>query len=240
MVFAIIVAAGKGERMRQTVRKQYLELAGKPLIGHTLAIFDACQKVNKVILVVPQTDFSVCDQMIDRLNLRKKPVLIAGGDQRQASVYNGLCTIDATATADDIVVIHDGVRPFVTSALLNACIDGVYQTGACITGILAFDTLKRIDLKGYVKKTIPRKMIRMVQTPQAFEYKLLKDAHDKALTEGFIGTDDAALVENWGARVKIIDGSRFNIKITTAEDMVLARMFYQNLNLDSTLQKEAL
>jgi len=212
MVFAIIVAAGKGERMRQTVRKQYLELAGKPLIGHTLAIFDACQKVN----------------------------LIAGGDQRQASVYNGLCTIDATATADDIVVIHDGVRPFVTSALLNACIDGVYQTGACITGILAFDTLKRIDLKGYVKKTIPRKMIRMVQTPQAFEYKLLKDAHDKALTEGFIGTDDAALVENWGARVKIIDGSRFNIKITTAEDMVLARMFYQNLNLDSTLQKEAL
>ncbi len=226
-------------RRRQTVRKQYLQLAGKPLIGHTLIAFDACKKIDKVILVIPQADFNVCDQIINRLALKNKPVIIAGGAQRQASVYNGLCAIDTTAKANDIVIIHDGVRPFVTLAILNACIDGACQTGACITGIPAFDTLKRIDPKGYVKKTVPRKMIRMVQTPQAFEYKLLKSAHKKALKEGFIGTDDAALVENEGARVKMIDGSRFNIKITTAEDMALARMFFQNLNIDSTLQKEA-
>ena len=238
MVFAIIVAAGKGVRMRQTVRKQYLELAGKPLIGHTLIAIDACKKVDKVILVIPQADFNVCDQIINRLNLQKKPVLVAGGAQRQTSVYNGLCAIEAVAKAKDIVIIHDGVRPFVTSAILNACIDGAYQTGACITGIPAFDTLWQIDFKGCVKKIIPRKMIRMAQTPQAFEYNLLKNAHDKALKEGFIGTDDAALVSNRGDRVKMIDGSRFNIKITTAEDMELARMFFQNLNIDSILPKE--
>ena len=238
MVFAIIVAAGKGVRMRQTVRKQYLELAGKPLIGHTLIAIDACKKVDKVILVIPQADFNVCDQIINRLNLQKKPVLVAGGAQRQTSVYNGLCAIEAVAKANDIVIIHDGVRPFVTSAILNACIDGACQTGACITGIPAFDTLWQIDFKGCVKKIIPRKMIRMAQTPQAFEYNLLKNAHDKALKEGFIGTDDAALVSNRGDRVKMIDGSRFNIKITTAEDMELARMFFQNLNIDSILPKE--
>ncbi|MDM8555775.1 2-C-methyl-D-erythritol 4-phosphate cytidylyltransferase [Desulfococcaceae bacterium HSG7] len=239
MVFAIIVAAGKGVRMRQTVRKQYLELAGKPLIGHTLIAIDACKKIDKVILVIPQADFNVCGRIINRLNLQKNPVLVAGGVQRQTSVYNGLCAIEAVAKANGIVIIHDGVRPFVTSAILNACIDGAYQTGACITGIPAFDTLWQIDLKECVKKIIPRKMIRMAQTPQAFEYNLLKNAHDKALQEGFIGTDDAALVENGGDRVKMIDGSRFNIKITTAEDMELARMFFQNLNIiDATLQKE--
>jgi len=240
MVFAIIVAAGKGERMRQTVRKQYLELAGKPLIGHTLATFGACKKIDKVILVVPQADFSVCEQMADRLNLPEKPVLITGGNERQISVYNGLCAIDTIAKADDIVVIHDGVRPFVTLALLNACIDGANQTGACITGIPAFDTLKRIDQNECVQETIPRKMIRMVQTPQAFEYHLLKSAHVMALKQGFTGTDDAALVENYGARVKMINGSRFNIKITTEEDMILARMFYQNMKIDSTTQQERL
>ncbi len=238
MVFAIIVAAGKGVRMRQTVRKQYIQLAGKPLIGHTLITFDACKKIDKVILVIPKVDFNVCDQIINRLALKNKPVIIAGGAQRQASVYNGLCAIDATAKPNDIVIIHDGVRPFVTLAILNGCIEGVRQTGACITGIETFDTLKRIDQKGYVKKTVPRKMIRMVQTPQAFEYKLLKSAHDTALKEGFIGTDDASLVENEGTRVKMIDGSRFNIKITTAEDMVLARMLFKNLKNDSMLQKE--
>ncbi len=235
MVFAIIVAAGKGVRMRQTVRKQYLNLAGKPLIAHTLEAFDACKTIDKVILVIPRADFNVCDQIINRLALKKNPVLIAGGAQRQTSVYNALRAIEAAAKANDIVIIHDGVRPFVTPALLNACIDGARQTGACITGIPTFDTLKRIDLKGRVKKTIPRKMIRMVQTPQAFEYKLLKSAHDKALKEGFIGTDDASLVENEGAGVKMINGSRFNIKITTTEDMALARIFFQNLDTDSTL-----
>jgi len=239
MVFAIIVAAGKGVRMRQTVRKQYLPLDGKPLIEHTLTAFDACKKIDKVILVIPQADFNGCDQIINRLNLQKEPVLVAGGTQRQASVYNGLRSIETDAKENDIVIIHDGVRPFVTSAILNACIDGAYQTGACITGIPAFDTLWQIDQNECVKKIIPREMIRMAQTPQSFEYNLLKSAHEKALKEGFTGTDDAALVENRGARVKMINGSRFNIKITTEEDMVLARMFFQNLNIDSTLQKEA-
>ncbi len=181
----------------------------------------------------------ICEQIINLLTLKKKPVLIAGGTQRQDSVYNGLRAIETDAKTNDIVIVHDGVRPFVTSAILNACIDGAYQTGACITGIPAFDTLWQIDTKGCVKKIVPRKMIRMAQTPQAFEYKLLKNAHDKAIKEGFIGTDDAALVENGGGRVKMIDGSRFNIKITTAEDMALARMFFQNLNIDSIVKKEA-
>jgi len=239
MVFAIVVAGGKGVRMRQSIPKQYLMLDGKPLIGHTLIAVDACKKIDKVILVIPPDDVNACDQMMDRLVLKKRPLPVAGGAQRQASVYNGLCAIDADARADDIVIVHDGVRPFVTPAMLNACIAGAGETGACITGIPAFDTLKRIDPGGYVQKTIPRKMIRMVQTPQAFEYGLLKSAHETALKQGFTGTDDAALVENRGIGVKIVNGSRFNIKITTEDDMVLARMFIQQRKTDSTFQKEA-
>ncbi len=240
MVFAIIVAGGKGLRMRQSVRKQYLELAGKPLIGHTLIAFDACQKVDKVILVIPQADLAVCHRMVEALGLQKKPRLIAGGAQRQHSVYNGLESIANSAHPDDVVVVHDGVRPFVTTAMLEACIDGARETGACITGVAAIDTLKRIDSGGWVQATLAREHIRMVQTPQAFQYALLQNAHAKALEQGFVGTDDAALVENWGARVKMIDGGRFNMKITTPEDMVIAKMYHHYLNQASSPLKETL
>ncbi len=240
MVYAIIVAGGKGARMRQSVRKQYLELAGKPLIGHTLIAFDACQTVDKVLLVIPQADVAVCNRIIETLGLQKKPRLIAGGVERQDSVYNGLQAIANSAQADDIVVVHDGVRPFVTTAMLEACIDGARETGACITGVPAIDTLKRIDSDGWVQKTIAREHIRMVQTPQAFEFALLQNAHAQALEQGVLGTDDAALVENGGGRVKIIDGGRFNMKITTPEDMVIAQMYYHYLNQDSSPLKETL
>ena len=227
MVSAIIVAAGKGVRMKDTVRKQYLLLSGRPVLGHTLLAFDACNLIDNIFLVVPEEDLDYCsNDILSFLNLQKKVVLVSGGVERQNSVYNGLMAIDNT---DCTVVIHDGVRPFVFSEQLAACVIEAKESGACILGIPACDTLKQVDDSGGIDKTIERNDIWLAQTPQAFQYAVIKEAHEDARKEGYTGTDDALLVERLGKKVKIIRGSRFNIKITTREDLQLARSLTSNL-----------
>ena len=220
MISAIIVAAGKGIRMNNTVRKQYLLLAGRPILSHTLSAFDACNLINNILLVVPEQDFEFCHKdILSPLKLQKKVRLVSGGTERQNSVYNGLLSIDAGS----MVVIHDGVRPFINSKQLAACINGAKEHGACILGIPAYDTVKSINSSGYIDKTLERNTIWLAQTPQAFKYDLIMKAHENAKQEGFTGTDDAMLVERLGINVRIIRGNRYNIKITTAEDLLLAK-----------------
>ena len=223
MVSAVIVAAGKGIRMNDTVRKQYLPLAGRPVLAHSLTLFEECNLINKIILVVPEDDFDFCRKEILPAGSEKTVRLVPGGEKRQDSVYNGLLAADENT---DIVVIHDGVRPFIHIEMLELCISGAKEAGACILGIPVQDTVKQVE-SGYIIKTLERDNLWLAQTPQAFQYEIIRKAHENARLKGYAGTDDAFLVEKMGNRVKIIKGSKNNIKITTREDLKLAEIMLQ-------------
>ncbi len=220
MVHAIIVAAGSGSRLNRHQRKQYMPINKCPILGHTLRTFDRCPGISSIVLVVPETDFELCNEsVINPLKLRKQPQLIAGGSFRQESVYNGLSFFNDTKA---IVVIHDGVRPFIEPDLISMVIDGANETGACIAAIPVQDTVKRVNQKHFITATVDRKTLWRSQTPQAFDLRLIRKAHERALKENIQGSDDAFLVERLGIPVKIIPGSRLNIKITTPADLDLA------------------
>jgi len=224
MVTAIIVAAGKGTRMQDAQRKQYLSLAGLPILTRTLVVFDKCERVEQIFLVIPQDDLNFCQKNILKpAGLTGKIRLVPGGEQRQDSVFNGLKAVDPGCS---IVVIHDGVRPFVQNDQLIACIEGARESGACIMGVPAYETLKQVNASDHIIQTLKRDEVWLAQTPQAFRYDLIRKAHDRACVEGYLATDDASLVERLGGTVKIITGSRNNIKITTREDFEMARLLY--------------
>ena len=220
MVSAIIVAAGQGTRLQGQQRKQYLTLGGIPILTRTLAVFDKCDQIQHIILVVPQDDFDFCKKnIVEPAGLSRKIIMAPGGERRQQSVFNGLKKV---APDCRIVVIHDGVRPFVQTEQLIECIDGARQTGACIMGVPARETLKEVDASHHIIQTLKRDGVWLAQTPQAFRHDLIRTAHDRARLEGYSATDDASLVERIGAAVKIITGSRNNIKITVKEDLETA------------------
>jgi 2-C-methyl-D-erythritol 4-phosphate cytidylyltransferase len=218
---AVIVAGGNGARMQADIRKQYLVLGKSPVLCHTLAVFAASPLISHIYLVVPETDFIFCEkEVIATIPGYLPPVhLVAGGRSRQESVYHGL---SAVRDMDGIVVIHDGVRPFVTPMEIESCIKWAEIEGACILGVPVVDTLKKVDEDGHIIQTLARQHIWRAQTPQTFQYHLIKKAHDLAISKGITGTDDASLVERLGFRVRMVPGSPCNIKITTPEDMMMA------------------
>jgi 2-C-methyl-D-erythritol 4-phosphate cytidylyltransferase len=218
---AIIVAGGSGYRMKTDIRKQYLRLGNLPIISRTILSIDACPVIKNIYLVIPKEDFLFCEESIAPLiQARSNIHLVSGGKNRQESVYNGLMAISET---DGIVVIHDGVRPFVTVDQINSCIKVAEIYGACILGIPVSDTLKSSDGFGNVTKTLDRNLMWLVQTPQAFQIELIKKAHEFAVSKDFKGTDDASILEFMGNPVKIVPGSIFNIKITNPEDLSMAQ-----------------
>lgn len=226
MVTAIIVAAGKGTRMQDVRRKQYLSLAGLPILTRTLVVFDKCERVEQIILVIPQDDFNFCQKNILKpAGLSGRIILVAGGERRQDSVFNGLKAVDSGCS---IVVIHDGVRPFLQNDQLIACIEGARESGACIMGVPANETLKQVNAADHIIQTLERDDVWLAQTPQAFRYDLIRKAHESACVEGYSATDDASLVERLGGTVKIITGSRHNIKITIQEDFETAQNILAN------------
>lgn len=219
---ALIVAGGKGLRMRMDVRKQYLQLGDFPVVGHTLRVFDLCPAITDICLVVPRSDLETCRHtIVEPLFLDKTVLLTAGGEERQHSVCNGLKALGLEA--HDLVVIHDGVRPFVTNSQIVECVSAARATGSAILAVPVSDTLKLADGEGMVDRTLDRHRIWAAQTPQVFRYDLIREAHDRAVTENVLGTDDAFLVERLGGKVAIVQGSRNNIKITTPEDLEIAR-----------------
>jgi 2-C-methyl-D-erythritol 4-phosphate cytidylyltransferase len=221
MVSAIIVAAGQGRRMEGDRRKQYLSLAGFPILTRTLMVFHRCDAVDEIILVVPEDDIDFCRETILKPEgLSRNIALSPGGERRQDSVFNGLKEVNPSCR---IVVIHDGVRPFVQNEHIAACIDGARQFGACILGVPAYETLKQVDPSDHIIRTLKRDDVWLAQTPQAFGHDLIRKAHDRARIENYTATDDASLVEKLGATVKIVQGSRRNIKITVKEDLEMAR-----------------
>ena len=221
MVSAIIVAAGEGVRMKGKMRKQYLDLSGRPVLAYSIMAFDSCSLVEEIFIVVPKGDIEYCqNKILSSLDLKKCIKLVHGGAKRQESVYNGLKAINKKNT--ETVVIHDGVRPFINREDLKECILGSKKYGACILATAAIDTLKRVGESDIITTTLTRENIWLAQTPQTFRYDLILEAHETARRYGYVGTDDASLVERLGGNVKIINGSRFNIKITKKEDLDIA------------------
>jgi 2-C-methyl-D-erythritol 4-phosphate cytidylyltransferase len=221
MVSGLIVAAGKGERLPGSLAKQYLPLAGRPVLCRTLDVFAGCDAIDDMVLVVPPKDLDYCREVILPQVSREKPVtLAAGGDRRQDSVLSGL-----KAVANDrgrVVVIHDGVRPFVTCRLIRSCIDGIRDADGCIAAVPASDTIKTVDDGNRITGTIDRVAVWLAQTPQAFRYDVLLEAHRQAVQGRWQVTDDAALLERLGRTVRVTAGSAVNIKITTPDDLRLA------------------
>ena len=215
-VGAIIPAAGRGKRIGASVPKQFLEIQGRPLLHHTLMVFASCKLIDYVVLVMPRADVDeMGEDWLNKYEIVRK--VVVGGEQRQDSVYNGFNSLEE---GTDIVVVHDGVRPFTTPQMIIATVEAAQQHGAAITAIPVSDTVKQAA-DGFVKQTVSRDGLWRVQTPQAFQYGLLQQAFKKAKKDSYYGTDEGSLVEYLGERVKIVPGSELNIKITRKEDLVL-------------------
>jgi 2-C-methyl-D-erythritol 4-phosphate cytidylyltransferase len=220
---AVIVSAGKGVRFMEGQKKQFYFLGGKPILAHTLHKFETCPLIRSILLVLGQEDMDYClDEVIEKYKFKKVSQIVPGGKRRQESVKNGM---DALPKDTDIVVIHDGVRPFVTKIMIEDSIHSAVRYGAVILAMPVKDTIKMSNPNGTVLKTLDRESLWQVQTPQTFQVKLIKEAYFRATEDGFTGTDDASLVERLGVKVQILPGSYTNIKITTPEDLLLANLF---------------
>ncbi len=220
-VTAIIVAAGKGTRMGSNIPKQYMNIAGKTILDTTLYKFEKSNEVDEIILIVNKEDLEFVTTEV-AVNYEKITIVKSGGSTRTESVFEG---IKALSKKCGIVLIHDGVRPFISYTLISSCVEGAYDFDACIPVTNMVDTIKEVSEDGMVKSTLNRFVIKAAQTPQAFDYELIKDCYIKAITEDAIFTDDASIVEFYGHKVKTIDGLSRNIKITTPFDLRVAEVF---------------
>ncbi len=220
-VLAIIPAAGTGIRMGGATPKQFLSLEGIPIFVHTLRKFAASEAIDEIFLGLRPEEMDRASQEIALQNFSKPVRLIAGGNSRQETVARCL---DQAAADTEVVVVHDAVRPFVELAMIQQIVDAARKDGAVILGVPSVDTVKKVELQT-ITGTIPRARIVLAQTPQAFRYTILRTAVDRALSEGYSGTDESSLVEHDGQVVKVLMGSDRNIKITKPSDLPLARLF---------------
>jgi 2-C-methyl-D-erythritol 4-phosphate cytidylyltransferase len=220
---AIIAAAGLGRRMQLDTPKTYLQLAGKPILIHTLEVFEKVPEVHEVLVVVHPEDLEFCqEEIIDPYPLKKVLRLVPGGKERQDSVYHALKVLKKEAADLDVILVHDGVRPLVNPALVRKVVAAARRHGGAILGIPCQDTLKRVNSKGIVVDTVDRQELWQVQTPQAFQAALLWRAYQEAMERGFYATDEAALVEALGETVVVVPGTCLNLKITTPDDLKIA------------------
>ncbi|QUH19843.1 2-C-methyl-D-erythritol 4-phosphate cytidylyltransferase [Alkaliphilus sp. B6464] len=227
---AIIVAAGKGRRMGREYNKQYILLGNKPIVAHTIEVFEDSSLIDEIILVVGKGEVDLIKQIIiDKYNFKKVISIVEGGDRRQDSVYNGLRAIGNNC---NIVLIHDGARPFITDSIIEEGIDVANKTGACIAAVPVKDTIKVSNESMDVVNTPNRETLWAVQTPQVFKYQLVMDAYEKLQNSNIEATDDAMIIERLGYTVKIIKGSYENIKITTPEDLILGEGILKNRKVE--------
>jgi 2-C-methyl-D-erythritol 4-phosphate cytidylyltransferase len=240
-VIVIIPAAGlgtrmvpvpvgpKSERKKATPSKQFTELGGTPILIHTLRKFAAVDAVSEIWIALRENEIAGFRKRLEgeaKDILKKKVQLVVGGEHRQQSVESALKAV--VAEEDDIVLVHDAVRPFVTREIIQEVIHAAQKYGAAIAGMPAADTVKQVERTAegaLIKSTIPRAGVVMAQTPQGFRYNVIKKAFDEAAADGFLGTDEAALVERSGHDVAVVMGSPRNIKITAPADMELAEFY---------------
>jgi 2-C-methyl-D-erythritol 4-phosphate cytidylyltransferase len=219
-VTALIPAAGVGKRMGKAVAKQFLPLGDMPMLAHTLLAFQRTTEVDEVIPILSQEDMEGClKDVIEQFHITKVRTLVVGGKERQDSVANGLHKLEKDTS---IVLVHDAVRPFVTTEMIRESIEYA-KKGECVAvGVPLKDTVKEVNAKRMVVQTLVRSRLWAIQTPQTFPVKVIKQAYEAAQKQNMYGTDDAMLVERAGNQVRVIMGSYENIKITTPEDLLLA------------------
>src|ERR1700683_366763 len=245
-VVVIIPAAGLGTRMapvpvgarseqkKSPPTKQFTELGGTPILIHTLRKFVLIDAVSEIWIALRENEIAGFRARLESEGkdvLKKKVELVAGGEYRQQSVERALNAVAAAANEDDIVLVHEAVRPFVTSEIIQEVIEAAKKYGAAIAGMPAVDTVKQVERTAegaLIKATIPRAGIVMAQTPQGFRYSVIKKAFDEASADGFLGTDEASLVARSGQDVAVVMGSPRNIKITTPSDMELAEFYLKS------------
>lgn len=232
---AIIVAAGKGTRMRSSKNKQFINLIDRPVLAYTLQAFEDCALIDEIIVVTSEEGIVLCKEIVDISELAKVTKIVVGGKERQDSVYNGLKEISHEAS---MVAVHDGARPLILPEHIEATIQAAMQTGAAAVGVKLKDTVKLVDDDNNIVRTMDRSKLWAVQTPQTFKVDLLKNAHHRAKEEGIYATDDCMLVEQMGVTVKMVEGSYDNIKITTPEDIYLAEAILEGKGWDDEEEYE--
>lgn len=221
---AIVLAAGQGKRMKSSVQKQYLLIKEKPVLYYTLNAFEKSPLISEIVLVTGKDEIEYCrKEIVEKYGFSKVSSIVAGGKERYHSVYEGIRAIAGT----DYVYIHDGARPFVTEEILRRADRAVQSHGACVVGMPVKDTIKRVDAENFAVETPDRRTLWQIQTPQVFEYDLIRTAYEKLMESEPEGiTDDAMVVETMtDRRVKLVEGSYRNIKITTPEDLEIAAVF---------------
>jgi len=236
-VFVIIAAAGWGTRMAaahgapKSRSKQFFELQGTPILVHTLRKFNQCDAVSEIVVALRKNESAGFQRQIEDEGFQKPIRIVEGGEHRQNSVSNALAAIQAED--DDIVLVHDAVRPFVDQDTILGVIAAVKKYEAAIAGVPAVDTVKQVDRTAdgaVVIATVPRERMVLAQTPQGFRFALLRKAFDEAAADGFMGTDEASLIEHSGGAVHVVMGSPRNMKITTPADLELAEFFLSQEN----------
>ena len=219
MTTAIVLAAGRGTRMGTDIPKQFLEIGGVPMIAASLKVFEASDVIDEILLVTSRDYMDYCrEEIVEKYGFRKVKAVIEGGAERYDSVWNALLACPET----DYVFIHDGARPYVTEEILLRAFEAVKEYGTAVVGMPSKDTVKIADEEGFVQDTPERSRVWTIQTPQAFSYKLIRRANELLRENGGMRgvTDDAMIVERSGlARVRLVEGSYANIKITTPEDL---------------------
>ena len=212
----VIVAAGSGSRMNMGINKQFIKLKDKEIIAYTIEKFYKHKNIDEVVVVIKEEEFEFFkSEIIDKYNFKNIKIAF-GGKERQDSVYNGLKKLDKNC---DIVLVHDGARPFISEKLIDNCIKEAKNNNAVVVGVPVKDTIKVINEEYDIVGTPDRSKLWAVQTPQTFNYDILLKSYEDAFKNDFYGTDDAMLVERIGYKVKMIEGSYNNIKITTQEDL---------------------
>jgi len=225
-VFVILPAAGLGTRMAGPQPKQFLALNGLPILIHSLRAFAAVERVTAIFVAVRKTEIERVKAQIAEYGLAGRAQVVEGGDSRQESVSHALAALPAQP--DDIVLVHDAVRPLIDAATIDRTIDAVAKFGAAIVGMPAVDTIKQVERTAHgalITSTIPREVVVLAQTPQGFRFGLLQQAFAEATADGFIGTDEAAVVVRAGLPVAVVHGSQVNLKITQQSDLELAEFY---------------
>lgn len=226
---AIVLAAGSGSRMKSTTKKQYMLIQDKPVLYYSLAVFQK-SFIDEIVLVTSAEELSYCEEeIVQKYGFTKVKHMVVGGKERYHSVYAGIQALQNS----DVVFIHDGARPMLSQEILERLLKDVKETGACVAGMKAKDTIKIADENGNIASTPNRNFVWTIQTPQVFSYELICRAYkelmeneENLLSQGIHVTDDAMVVEHFGRHpVHLVEGSYENIKITTPEDMMIARQF---------------
>ena len=219
MISAIILAGGKGKRMNSSISKQFIEIKGKPIIYYTIKKFNDNKKIDDIVVVLSQEEIEYFKENILKKYDLKVDKIVIGGAERQDSVYNGLKSLENTET--DIVLIHDGARPFISDRIIEDGIKYASIYGACAPGVMPKDTIKIKEKNNFSIDTPNRESLVSIQTPQVFKFREILECHEKVKMDKVVVTDDTMVVERYGTKVYLYDGEYTNIKVTTPEDLIL-------------------